>query len=204
MATSKISVCADGAPYESLRFCVGTKVLPGIRQHVYVIRKADIALWPTLPENTDEGVSFAKLGSYQGDFTLAADKKWQRVDLTYNKGNIECESQGDRPSRTFLNKLTVYYPGTSAQAAGFCRMAVDDDLVWLVPQRDGQYRVLGSEQFEVDVQPKMSTGEGTSTNGGTELAIEATDIVPAPFYPGKIETATDGDISGATGKPLTA
>lgn len=202
MATN--STCAAGAPYESLRFCQGTKVLPGIRQHAYFIRKADIVTWPTLPALADADTDFAKLGSYSGSFALAADKKWQRLDLAYNKGNIECETQGDRPSRTFVNKLTASYPGTSAQAAGFCRVAIDDDLVFLVPQRDGQYRVLGSENFETDVKPKMSTGEGTSTNGGTDIEIEATDIVPAPYYPGKIETADDGDISGADGKPVTA
>ncbi len=200
---SSTSQCAAGAPYESLRFCQGTKVLPGIRQRVYTIAKRDILTWPTLPEATDSDVTLAKLGSYEGNFGLAADKKWKRVDLSYGKGNLECETQGDRPSRTFLNKLTLSYPGTSAQATGFCRIAVDDDMVFLVQQRDGQFRVLGSEEFETDVKPKLSTGEGTSTAGGTDIEIEATDVCPAPFYPGKIETEDDGDLDGATGKPLS-
>lgn len=200
MATT--SKCASGALYESLEFCQGTKVLPGIRQHVYGIAKRDIASWPTLPEVSEEGVTLEKLGTYEGDFVLASDKTWVRIDLVYNKGNLECETQGDRPSRTFLNKLTVSYAGTTAQAAGFCRVAVDDDMVFLVPQRDGQYRVLGSEEFETDVKPKMSTGEGTSTQGGTDIEIEATDIAPAPYYPGTIEIPGGKKISGATGKEI--
>lgn len=201
MATT--SKCAAGALYESLEFCQGTKVLPGIRQYVYGIAKRDIVTWPTLPGASDADVTLEELGTYVGNFVLASDKKWLRIDLVYNKGNLECETQGDRPSRTFLNKLTLSYPGTTAQAAGFCRMAIDDDMVFLVPQRDGQYRVLGSEEFETDVKPKMSTGEGTSTQGGTDIEIEATDIAPAPYYTGKIETADGKTIDGATGKEVT-
>lgn len=195
--------CTDKSLYESLQFCQGQKVIPGIRNHVFAIAKRDIVKWPELPDVSTESVDLAKLGTYTGDFTLVAEKKWLKIDLAMNKGNVECETQGDRPSRTFLNKLTASYPGTSAQATGFCRLAVDDDMVFLVPQRDGQYRVLGNEMFETDVKPALSTGEGIDTAGGTNIEINVTDICPAPFYTGKIETA-EGDISGATGKPVAA
>ena len=195
--------CAQSAPYESLRFCQGTRVIPGIRDRVYYIAKRDIVKWPKLPAVNGESVQTAKLATYEGDFTLASDKKWQRIDLTLNKGNVEWETQGEQPSCTFLNKLTASYPGTSAEAAAFCGLAVNDDIVYLVQQRDGQFRVLGNEMFNTVSKPKGSTGEGTSTNGGTDIEIEATDIYPAPFYPGKIETVDDGDLSGATGEPST-
>lgn len=195
--------CAQSAPYESLRFCQGTRVIPGIRGRVYYIAKRDIVKWPKLPAVNGDAVQTAKLATYEGDFTLASDKKWQRIDLTLNKGNVEWETQGEQPSCTFLNKLTASYPGTSAEAAAFCGLAVNDDIVYLVQQRDGQFRVLGNEMFNTVSKPKGSTGEGTSTNGGTDIEIEATDIYPAPFYPGKIETADDGDLSGATGEPAT-
>lgn len=195
--------CAQSAPYESLRFCQGTRVIPGIRDRVYYIAKRDIVKWPKLPAVNGESVLASKLATYEGDFTLASDKKWQRIDLTLNKGNVEWETQGEQPSCTFLNKLTASYPGTSAEAAAFCGLAVNDDIVYLVQQRDGQFRVLGNEMFNTVSKPKGSTGEGTSTNGGTDIEIEATDLYPAPFYPGKIETADDGDLSGATGEPST-
>lgn len=203
MAIQFPNPCKPGAPFESLRFCQGTKVLPGIRQYVYAVAKRDIVKWPTLPDVSTEAQTLDKLATYATDFTLGSDKKWIRIDLAVNKGNIECEVQGDHPSRTFVNKLTVSYPGTSAQAAGFCRLAADEELVFLVPQRDGKFRVLGSEAFFVDVKPKMSTGEGLNTAGGTELSIEATDICPAPYYTGKIATADDGTIDAATGGPAS-
>ena len=195
--------CQNGAPFSSLRFCSGQRVLPGIRTAIYYINKNDILKWPTLPQPTDTSVTLSALATYKGDFTLRADKKWSRIDLTTGKGNVEWETQGERPSCTFLNKLTASHPGTAEEAAGFCRLAQNADLVFLVQQRDGKFRVLGNEMFETVVKPKGSLGEGTSTNASTDIEIEATDICPAPFYTGKIITADDGTISGETGKPVT-
>ena len=202
--TPPTTPCANSAPFDSLRFCAGTRVIPGIRSAVYYIAKQDILAWPTLPEPTDTAATLTSLATYKGDFTLRADKKWKRIDLTTNKGNVEWETQGERPSCTFLNKLTASHPGTAAEAAGFCRIAQNADLIFLVQQRDGRFRVLGNEMFETVVKPKGSLGEGTSTNASTDIEIEATDICPAPFYTGKIATSDDGDISGETGKPVTA
>lgn len=194
------SPCGTAAPFDSLRFCAGQRVIPGIRPAVYYIAKENILSWPTLPAETTASVTLAKLATYDGNFTLKADAKWKRIDLATNKSNVEWETQGERPSCTFLNKLTASHPGTAAEAAGFCRLAQNADLVFLVQQRDGRFRVLGNEMFETIVKPKGSLGEGTSTNASTDIEIEATDIVPAPFYPGDIDTADDGKISGETGK----
>ena len=202
--TPTTTPCASGAPFSSLRFCAGQRVIPGIRTAIYYTAKENITAWPTLPSPSDKDVTLAKLATYDGNFTLKADKKWQRIDLVTNKGNVEWETQGERPSCTFLNKLTASHPGTAEEAAGFCSVAQNADLVFLVQQRDGKFRVLGNEMFETVVKPKGSLGEGTSTNASTDIEIEAADVVPAPFYPGEIDTADDGKISGATGKPVAA
>ena len=61
--------------YSSLDFCEGQTVLPGIRKNVFFQKKSNIAKWPTLPKMV-EGTTMAALATYEGDFTLAADKKW--------------------------------------------------------------------------------------------------------------------------------
>ena len=70
--------------------------------------------------------------------------------------------------------------------------------MYLVQQRNGKFRVIGCEEFETDTKPTQALGEGVTGEAGTTIEIEATDLCPAPFYPGKIE-AEDGDISGADG-----
>lgn len=177
--------------YASLMFCKGKTVLPGLRNRLYFIPKAWIVSWPTLRPVAGDMVSTFSI--YDGSFTLAADKKWMYIDIIDNKGKLESESQGDKPSRTFLNKLSVVHPETDELASSFCRQANSDDFVYLVQRRNGKFRVLGNPMFETDTKPKQDSGEGVSGDFGTTIEIEVTDECPAPYYYGTIETV-DGDI----------
>lgn len=183
--------------YKSLDFCEGQTVLPGIRKKVYFQKKSNIAEWPKLPALA-EGADMGALATYTGNFTLAADKKWLSLKNMDSKSDVNCETQGEKPSVTHLNKASIFHPGTEEDAAGFCRQAAADDLVFLVQQRNGKFRVLGCEEFETTVKPATALGQGITGTAGTTLEIEAPDLCPAPFYPGKIETE-DGDINGADG-----
>lgn len=189
--------CTTPTLYESLRHCVGEKVLPGVRSKCYFISKRDIVKFPKLALPASSTTS-AQLSTYEGSFTLVADKKWNVIDLVPNKGNVEFEAQGTAPSITFLNKFTAYVPGIGEKETAFARLSVDDELVFLVQQRNGKYRVLGGEEYPALVKPKGSTGEGTTTNGGLNVEIEATDVCPAPFYTGDILTE-EGTIKADTG-----
>ena len=189
--------CSAMDLYESLDFCDGKTVLPGIRPKVFFQKKSNVVTWPKLPD-LEGAKSMGALATYVGNFVLAADKKWLTLKSLSTKSNVTSEVQGENPSRTTLNKCSLKHPGTEEDAAGFCRQATADDLVYLVQQRNGKFRVMGCEEFETDTKPAQALGEGITGEAGTTLEIEATDLCPAPFYPGKIETE-DGDISGLDG-----
>ena len=199
MAESK---CASSALYESLEYCKGTTVLPGLRPHVYYISKHDIAKWPEVQSAVAKGGTMGTLGTLKGDFVLSADAKWRRIDILTKSSSVKSESQGDAPSKTFKNSGVFLYPGNNSDAVAFCRQANTDDLVYLWPQRDGQYRVLGNEMFETNTTPSQESGSGETDASGTTINVEVTDIMPSPFYVGKIETA-DGNFSGADGSAVT-
>lgn len=189
--------CENSSLYESLDWCDGRTTLPGIKQRVYYIPKSEILVWPKLP-SLKEAKAMSELATYQGNFVLTADKKWRALDSLDAKSNVTSESQGEKPSRTALNKSTLKHAGTDEEATGFARQANIDNLVYLVQQRNKKFRVVGSDEFDVDTKVSQALGEGYSGEAGTTLDIEATDLCPAPFYPGKIETE-DGDISGVDG-----
>ena len=190
--------CTNAALYESLEFCKGKVVLPGIRTRVYYSPKRDIVKWPKLPETATSNM--AELATYDGSFVMAGDKKWKYIDLVNNKGKIESESQGDHPARTFLNKVSLSHPETDETATGFAREVNADDMVYLVQVRNGKFRVIGSEAFPTDSKAKQDSGEGVTGDFGTTVEVEATDVCPAPYYAGTIETE-DGNIDAATGEP---
>lgn len=190
--------CDSADLYNSLGWCKGKTVLPGIRPRVFFTKKSNIVKWPKLPEDVATGKTMGDLATYAGNFVLAADKKWLALDVLTAESPVTSESQGDMPARSFLNKVTLKHAGVEEEATGFARQANADDLVYLVQQRNGKFRVIGNDMFETDTKPSQELGAGQNDKAGTSLAVEVTDICPAPFYPGKIETE-DEDISGTDG-----
>jgi len=193
------STC-DAAVYASLKFCNGETVLPGIRSRVYYISKANIATWPTVVSDwtvmaNDKSQNAAHGAAYSGNFTLASDAHWDFIDLVANNGSVTWETQGEAPSQTIKNTASFKHARIDAAAASVQSLALNSDLVFLVQQRDGFFRVIGSEAFVAEVSVSGGTGEDvTSSDAGSTFEVSCTDTAPAPFYFGTI-TTEDGDIS---------
>lgn len=185
--------------YSDLEKCPGQKKLPGIRDYVYATSKRDILAYPEVPEDPK---SLTEAVQTKGDYTLAADKYFYKIGIVKDNGKIEVENQGVDGAKTFSNKATFAIPGTEEEASGFIDQANNDELIILVPQRNGKFRIIGSEDFSPELSLKQDTGATATDSNTTTVEATATDLHPAPFYTGKIHTA-DGDIDGATGKYIT-
>lgn len=193
-----MSKCQTLDIYDSLEHCLGETVLPGLRQRAWGIPKSQILAWPTLPDPHDEGATMESIATYKGDFTIAADAKFISIDILDTASNIKSESQGTLPSKTFLNTLVLKYADNNAAATGFCRLANADDLVYIIQQRDGSFRILGNEKFRTDTKPSQDSGMEVTDASGTQFEITVTDVCPAPFYVGKFRTP-EGIMDCATG-----
>lgn len=190
----------DASIYEDLEKCPGQKKLPGIRDYVYAASKRDILAYPSVP---DSPKTLKEAVQTTGDFTLAADKYFYKIGIVKDNGKIEVNNQGNDGCKTFLNKVTLAIPGTEEEATGFIDQANNDELILIVPQRNGKCRIIGSEEFSPTLELKQDTGASPTDSNTTTVEASATDLHSAPFYTGKIHTA-DGDIDGATCKLVTA
>lgn len=187
--------------YDNVVFCPGLVSLPGVRDHFYFIRKKDITKWPTLPLNSAE--SLDKVAVYVGNFTLAADAKFHRVDLVPSESEPKSEQAGSYGSFHFTNSITLVLPGTAEKVTGLITELNNDNVVILVPQRDGKNRVFGSAGFDVTIKPSQEWGKGSNDANTTTIEVSCEDRAATPFYPGTIET--DGaTISGETDEEVTA
>jgi hypothetical protein len=184
-------ICTGLSP-QSLEWCDGRINLPGIRTDVYFIPKRDIVGWPTIPETFTTDMSV--LATYDGSFTLAENKKWQKIQVLVDKSPVTSESQGAKPSKTTLVKATFVHPGTEELATAFCRLANNDDYVYIVQTKPGKYRVVGNNMYQTETNPSQNLGGAPTDEMGTTLEVSVTDMMPAPFYTGLIETV-NGDIN---------
>lgn len=193
--------CTDSTTlYDDINFCSGQKSMPGVRSHIYGISRRDILGYPAIDHS--KAKELAKIAVYEGNFALAADKFWHKLAIVPNDGEIKTENQGAYGSKTFKNTVTVNLPGTEEEVTGYISEVNNDEMLYLVPQRNGKYRLLGSEAFTPELKLSQSSGKSTTDANQTTLEISADDEYAAPFYPGEILTS-DGVISGATGRPVT-
>lgn len=196
-----MSKCTDKESiYEDIEMCRGKKSLPGVRGYVFGISKRDIVSWPIIGEGKKtQDAALADVAKYEGDFVLASDKKWHKVGMIPNEGQVQVESQGSYGSKTFKVTATIVVPGTEEEVSGYISEANNDEMVYLVMQRNGKARTVGSEAFTPELSLSQDTGKTATDANSTTISAVVDDEYPAPFYPGKIETA-DGDVSGETGK----
>ena len=187
--------------YKSVEHCQGQVSMPGAIEKAYFIKKAKITKWPKLP--FAEATDIDKVAVYDGDFALAADAKFHRIDLMPNEMEPESEQVGAYGSFHFNNKATLPIPGTAEKATGTIAMMNNDDVVIVIFQRDGKARLIGDPGFHTSVKPGQKWGKSSNDANQTTLEVSCESLVPLPFYPGKLVT-DDGDISGATGQLITA
>ena len=178
---------------KSLAWCQGTPELPGIKRRLYYTAKSNIAKWPTLPKDS---LGRATAAVYQGSFVLIADAVWHYIDILPNKSQVTSEAQGEVPSQTQLNKLTAVHPAVGPEASAAAAYLNNTDNVFIFEDMKGKHRVVGSDMWNTKTTVAQDLGQGATGTTSTTINAEATDVVPAPFYEGVIETE-DGPIDAA-------
>ena len=141
-----------------------------------------------------------KMSQLVGDFTLAADKFWQFIDLKDESSNVTYESVGENGSKLFLNKVNAIVAGMKDAVKGFARQANNDDLVFLYQNRDGSFCLVGNEMFKTSTSPSGDTGSEATGAITSTFDIQAYDECPVPTYLGKILIDATHYIDAADGK----
>jgi len=169
----------------SLHWCEGKPVLPGIRRRIYYTAKSNISKWPTLPVDEYGRPTSAVL---QGSFEMVADKVFHYIDVLVNNSGLVSEAQGEKPSQTQINRITAVHPAVDEQASMASAYFNNNDIVALVQDMDGKYRMVGNEKWQGNATVAQDNGQGATGTASTTITIEHTDLIPAPFYEGEIIT----------------
>ena len=180
----------------SLTWCEGKPVLPGIRRRIYFTSKSNVVKWPKLKVDKNGRPTSAIL---EGSFELAADKCFHHIDVLVDKSGLTSEAQGEAPSQTQLNKITAYHPSVDEQATMASAYFNNNDIVSLVQDMDGKWRVIGNEKWQSKATVAQDNGQGPTGAAGTTVNIEHTDLIASPFYVGTIPTE-DGIINEPAGE----
>ena len=188
--------------YANLDFAIGSVNPSGIGTTVYRIRKSHITAWPTIVDDPDAvGATEAGMASYDGNFTTAAGKYWQKMYSTQGKGSITSETTGETDCKMFINHGNFSFPDLSPAALGFSKASVNDDFVYIV-KAAGRYHVIGSPDYRSNTSVAPTSGDSAGSAKGVTFTVDCPDVTPLPIYAGTI-ALEEGTLNLATGA-LTA
>ena len=194
MATNN-KCTSDVDLYVDVNFCQGSASLPGVRPHMYLIRRANILSFPKV--QGDQAQSLEDVAVIKGNFVLAENAKFVKIDLVEGESEPTCENQGNEGAKSFNNRVQFVLPGTQKKVTGLISKLNNDDVVILYPQRDGAIRVIGNEMFRVQLELGQNAGKAVTDSSQSTITASVSDVNPAPFYEGTFVTA-EGTVDGKT------
>jgi hypothetical protein len=177
------------AKYNDMNWQGGQTNLPGLRKKIYYASLSVIKKWPVLLDSEDPIIN----STYTGSFEFETAAVFTSIDVIQRKNGLDSTPQGEKESTTVVNKLSVKHPGTGEEAVSFQKKANRDNLIFIVQDMGGKYRVVGSEIFETTTKVTINLGTDASSEKATSIEVEAIDSC-LPFYTGSIITA-DGDVN---------
>ena len=181
--------------YEDVPYCQGSASLPGVRPHMYMVRRTNILSFPKVQGN--DATKLEDVAVIKSNFVLAEGVKFVKIDLVEGESEPTCENQGNEGAKSFLNKVAFVLPGTQKKVTGLISKLNNDDVDFLYPQRDGAIRLIGNEMFRVQLELGQNAGKAVTDSSQSTITASVSDINPAPFYEGTFETE-DGVIDGKT------
>lgn len=183
---------------QDLTHLAGSDNTPGIQQTIYYAPLEDIASLP-VPDKDDSASAtgtFADLVTITSDIVMKAGKQFHSMYVTLEDGDLKHEGQGEMDSMSFKNSLEFAHPGSKPEILGFAQWVKNNNIVFLVPEVDGQVRLLGSRAYPAKLQSAPGgTGKKSADGKKTTFTFHSSRKGPAPIFKGKVAIT---DSTGAT------
>lgn len=122
--------------------------------------------------------------------TFKAGKKWNKMNVVLETGEITSTQIGEKQRRLFQNQLVFQVAGSDATILGLQRLIKNKQLVCLVTEvGSGQIRQFGSKRLPAWIEAQEHKIEATlEGNNAVTFTVADKQKGPAPIYKGDILT----------------
>lgn len=160
----------------------------GIASEHYYALIDDVATWPTVPANP---LNFADKATLLGNFVMKPGKTFKRIYCTLEKGELSSTQVGERDGKSYETMGTLHFPGNSAELLGFLEHLKNSNILLVVRELMGTFRVLGGQYLPANIESsEVKTGMAVADLKGATFTIRSIGRI-APIYNGTIPlTAT--------------
>lgn len=116
--------------------------------------------------------------------TFKAGKGFKVLETTDEFNELTGEVIGDRDSRGESQTMTARHPGLEAEVLEFKKKALGQEFIMLLPNLDGTYRQVGTEEDPMECQ--SSSGSGTKSGGYKGITFTFSGYSEIYIYSGDI------------------
>lgn len=150
---------------------------------VYWALPEDIAIFPVLKTPDDADATLSSLVTYATAIIMKAGKKFQEIYCTLEEGELKSTFAGNRDGKGKENMLEISFPGNDADFLGFEAYAANRDFIFLVKEKNGKYRVLGSLEDAAYLESGDATsGKKIADGRKNVLTFKASGPTAPPIY----------------------
>jgi len=153
----------------------------GTLSYIYVALAEDIETWPIEPD-PDSTEEMDALQVLTGSLACKSNKCFFKIKLEPEKCSIASEDVGPKGGIAQKHVLKIYKGDMAAKMLGFIRATNNQELVFEVPDANGQMIQIGSESYPARKQPEGTAGTGEGPEGESGAAMTFVSYGNGPAY----------------------
>lgn len=155
----------------------------GIASIVYFGEADKVRHWPQYGEEA----GFESLGQVEGDLLFAIGERLYEAYVTPETGKLLTKGAGDRDGMSSDTVATIFIPGITPKNLGFFEYFKNRNIVMVVPDLDGQMRLVGSKLLPCNIVAfEADTTDVITGRKGCKFDIKVIGRT-APFYSGYVQ-----------------
>ncbi len=183
--------CTDAIPLENLDSCPTDEVAAGVSEvGVYAAALKDFATIEK-PAGFADGTDLASLATISAAHTFKTDKGFHKLQINPDSGLVETVQVGEKGNISFQNSFSGGLKGTGAQVAGWLRKHKNEPMIFVVKEKSGNVKQIGSELSPAYLSEVTGTsGSKPGDPKNTTVKMMDTQNYPAPEYAGAITEFT--------------
>jgi hypothetical protein len=167
--------CFDELPIENLDACINGEVQAGISEvDIRYAIHPQIATFP-MPLNFGEvGYSYETAVEVSADIVFNAGKGFGKISIMPDSGEVKVDLVGNKGNKKTKSSLSFDVAGNDKKLLGFLRTHKNTPMLFCVPERDGQKRLIGDRyNAAYVVEAPATTGKGGEDDKKVSFTFES-------------------------------
>lgn len=178
----------DNLDLESLDGYINHDITSGISETNIWYIPSDHILEDLFPIKIDDPDFNLKTASVLvGDITLRDGRKWGKLRVQTESGELKDELGGNKGNKKAKNMLDFFLTDTRPENVSFVDIYKNVPMVFLAMDKQGRIRKVGSTVSPVYFDATAGTsGKGPDDDAGFQVTVSSATGRLAPFYEGEI------------------